>query len=109
MTTRSGSGNSTREDMHGASFCVEIENLGCHIFEAPVSHGSNTIVKAFDDGPGEGGNGRIGSKVRRKEASAFRCLTVKDIFELLNDAVEEGCQRHSIQITLRCPEVGEKT
>lgn len=75
--------------MHGGSLCVEIENFGCHILEDPVSQGSSTMVKACGFSPGVGGNGRIGSKVRRNEASALRCLTVKDIFDSLNDAVDE--------------------
>jgi hypothetical protein len=40
----------------------------------------------------------MGSKVRRKEASELRCLTVKDIFKSLNDAVEKGCERHPLKI-----------
>lgn len=67
--------------MHGSSLWRDIENRGCHIFDAPLSQGSNTIVKLFVDRPGVGGSGRIGSKVSRNDASALRCLTVKDIFD----------------------------
>lgn len=35
-------------------------------------------------------------KVRRKDASALRCLTVKDIFEALNEEIEELCETHSL-------------
>jgi hypothetical protein len=49
------------------------------------------------DCPGDGGNGRMGWNVRRNEASAFRCLTVKDIFDLLYNTVEEIREYHSIE------------
>jgi hypothetical protein len=74
-----------------------MENFGCHIFDDPISQGSRTIVKAFREDSVVGGKGRIGSKVKRKEASPLRCLTVKDIFESLNDAVEEISERHDTE------------
>lgn len=48
--------------------------------DAPDSHGSRRMVKAWGDCSAEGGRSRRGSKVRRKEASELRCLMVKDIF-----------------------------
>jgi hypothetical protein len=71
-----------------------MENLECHIFEEPDSQGSRRIVNSLVDCPGEGGKGRIGLKVSKKEASEFRCLTVKDIFELLDYSVEEVREGH---------------
>jgi len=38
----------------------------------------------------------MGWKVRRKEASLLRCLTVKDIFELLYETIENVGEGHSI-------------
>ena len=38
---------------------------------------------------------RTGWKVRRKEQSALRFLTVKDIFEMLNDPVENAEKVHA--------------
>jgi hypothetical protein len=74
--------------MHDGDLCLEIENFGCHIFEGPEIQGSRTMVNELLDWPGEGGKGRIGLKVRRNEASEFRCLTAKDIFKLVYDLVE---------------------
>lgn len=78
---RFGSGISVREEMHGASFILELEKKGWKMFEAPDSQGSMIIVNVVD-WLGVGGKGRIGWNVRRKEASAFRCLTVKDILDV---------------------------
>jgi hypothetical protein len=50
-------------------------------------------VKDFDS-PGEGGKGTIGWKVRRKEESQLRCLTVKDIFEVWDDSIEKTIKGH---------------
>lgn len=36
-------------------------------------------MKGFEAFPGDGGKGEIGWKVRRKDASELRCLTVKDL------------------------------
>ena len=79
MTTRSGSGSSRRFEMHDGSFCLDTENLGCHILEGPDSHGSRRMVNSFVGCPGEGGKGRMGRKVRRNEASELRCLIVNAI------------------------------
>lgn len=97
MMTRSGSGSSSNEDIQEGSFCREMENLGCHILDGPTIHGSKRIVKAFEGWPGEGKTSRIGWKVSRKEASELRCLIVKDIFEALDDTVEEISEAHSIR------------
>ena len=51
-------------------------------------------MKEFDS-PGEGGNGTIGWKVRRKEESQLSCLTVKDIFKVWNDSIEKTVECHS--------------
>jgi hypothetical protein len=60
-----------------------MENLGCHILEGPDTQGSRRIVNGLFDCPGVGGKVfGIGSKVRRNEASEFRCLIVKDIFDI---------------------------
>lgn len=77
---RFGSGISVREEMQGVSFIFELEKNGWNMFELPQSQGSMTTVNVVD-WPGVGGNGRIGWKVRWKEASAFRCLTVKDMLD----------------------------
>jgi hypothetical protein len=37
----------------------------------------------------------MGRKLRRKEASEFRCLTVKDIFEAIDNSIEKSLGRHS--------------
>jgi len=89
MMTMSGSGSSCKEDIHGSDFCLEIENLVCHILDGPESQGSTRMVKGFSTLPGEGGKSRIGWKVRRKDASEFRCLTVKDMFEVLDDSIKD--------------------
>ena len=81
--------------MHDGVLCVAIENFGCHILEGPESHGSIRIVTALVSSPGEGGNGRTGWKVRRKEASAFRCLTVKDIFGVSEQTVDQSRKHHA--------------
>ncbi len=81
--------------MHDGSFWVEMENFGCHTVDVPRSHGSRTMVKAYGDRLVQKGDWRMGSKVRRKEASELRCLTVKDIFKSLDDAVENGGDRHA--------------
>lgn len=83
--------------MQDGFLSVDMENLECHILDGPESHGSRRIVKVWVDLPGEGGNWRIGWKVRRKEASELRCLTVKDIFKVLNNTVEEIREDHSIK------------
>jgi hypothetical protein len=46
------------------------------------------MVKELLVVPGEGGKSRIGWNVRRKDASELRCLTVKDIFEVLDNSVK---------------------
>jgi hypothetical protein len=89
MITRSGSGRSEREETHAGCLWIEVENFECKIVEDPPSQGSRTMVKAFVEGSGDGGNGWTGSKERRNEASLLRCLTVKDIFEPLKDAIEQ--------------------
>jgi len=97
IMTKSGSGSSVREEMQDGCFCRDIENLGCQIFEVPVIHGSSTMVNGFAEWPEEGGKGSIGWKVRRKEASLLRCLTVKDIFKSFYEAVEYVEKGHSIK------------
>lgn len=96
--TRSGSGSSLRLDMHDGVLCLDTENLGCHILDSPDSHGSRRMVKEASGCPGEGGKGRIGRNVRRKDASVLRCLTVNDIFEELYETGDEVvcvCKVHS--------------
>jgi hypothetical protein len=95
MTTRSGSGSSNREETQAGSFILDIENLWCHIFEDPNIQGSRRMVKSSADWVAEGRNGRMGRKLRRKEASEFRCLTVKDIFEAIDNSIEKSLGRHS--------------
>jgi hypothetical protein len=50
-------------------------------------------VKELSTLAGEGGKSRIGWNVRRKDASEFRCLTVKDIFEVLDDWIKDIRER----------------
>lgn len=76
--------------MQDGCFCLDMENFGCQIFEVPVIHGSRSIVKGFGEWLEEGGKGSMGWKERRNDASLLRCLTVKDIFESLNDVVEDA-------------------
>jgi hypothetical protein len=33
--------------------------------------------------------------VRRNDASVLRCFTVNDIFEVLNETIDEVCEGHS--------------
>jgi len=101
MTTRSGSGSSCKEDMHEGSFCRDIENLGWYILDGPTIHGSRRIVKAFVGSSGEGEISRRGWNVRRKDASALRCLTVKDIFEVLDNSIEDAEETHATSRTGR--------
>lgn len=66
--------------MQGGRLCVVVDIFEWKIMDGPVSHGSRRTVKgrglaARTEAP-EGG---AGSKERRKEASAFRCLIVTDI------------------------------
>ncbi len=61
-----------------------MEKMEWNILDGPVSHGSRRMVKVFEDRPGVGGKGKMGWKVRRNEASALRCLTVNDIFAVLD-------------------------
>jgi hypothetical protein len=93
----SGSGSSCKEDTQDGVLRMEIENLECHIFDGPESQGSMRIVKFFGCRPGEGGSRWMGANVRRKEESPFRCLTVKDIFNLLDKAIKESVEAHDIQ------------
>lgn len=86
--TRSGSSSSARDDMQDGFLCVEMENLECQILEGPESQGSSNTVNGLTDSLGERGYVIMGAKERRKEASALRCLTVKDIFGTVNDAIE---------------------
>lgn len=81
--------------MHAGCFCLDTENLGCHILDGPDSHGSRRMVKELSCCPGEGGKGRIGRNVRRNDASVLRCFTVNDIFEVLNETIDEVCEGHS--------------
>ena len=97
MTTTSGSGSSATDETQGGEICLEIENLGCHIFDAPHSHGSTRIVKLLGGRPGEGGRLRTGWKVRRKDESEFRCLTVKDIFDEVDDSIKEAHEAHDLR------------
>lgn len=92
MMTRSGSGSSASEEIQDGILCSETENLGCHILDEPESHGSKRMVKEPEEGVG-----CAGLKDRRKEASELRCLTVKDIFEALNNAVAGLYQDHSME------------
>ncbi len=79
--TRSGSGSSDKDAMHGASLCLVVENFLWNMFEGPTNQGSSKMVYLLFAGLGDdGGNGEAGSKVRRKDVSELRCLTVKDIF-----------------------------
>jgi hypothetical protein len=82
--------------MHEGSFCRDIENLGWYILDGPTIQGSRRTVKAFVGTSGEGEISRIGWNVRRKDASVLRCLTVKDIFEGLNDPIKDADETHSI-------------
>ena len=82
--------------MQEACICLDIENLGCHILDVPVIHGSRRMVNGLDGFSADGGNGVVGVKVRRKEASELICLTVKDIFEALDERIEESRKGHSI-------------
>lgn len=95
IITRSGSGSSVREDTHDGTVWVEMLNFECHILEAPSNHGSMRTVKVSLGLCDEVGESRPGSSrwgwelvsgenVRRKEASALRCLTVKDIFKIID-------------------------
>lgn len=95
IMTMSGSGSSVKDDMQDGSLCLDIENLGCQTFEVPVIHGSRSMVNVFAVVSEGEGKGRIGWKVSRNEASLLRCLTVKDIFELLYEAVEYVGEGHS--------------
>lgn len=81
MMTRSGSGSSLSEEIHEGVLRWDIENLEWKIVDGPDNQGSRRIVKELLHCPGEGGKGEMGSKVRRNDASLFKCLTVKDIFE----------------------------
>lgn len=72
----------------------ETENLEWNIFEGPDIQGSRRMVKVWEGRPGEGGKGDMGAKVRRNDASLFRCLTVKDIFESGDEKIEKGCKAH---------------
>lgn len=68
--------------------------------EGPEIHGSRRIVKELScrpRPPGDGGKGEMGEKVRRNDASLFRCLTVKDIFKSSYEKIEKICKTHSIQ------------
>ena len=57
------------------------------------------MVNVFASWPGEGGKAWRGWKVRRNEASEFRCLTVKDIVnEVLDETIEEIGEAHSLQV-----------
>jgi hypothetical protein len=98
MIMTSGSCSADRDEMHGVTFCLERENLGCHIFESPVSQGSKRIVKELRAHSAVGRHGSLGRKVRRNDVSALRCLIVKDIFESLDDAIEELSESHSSPI-----------
>jgi hypothetical protein len=89
MMTRSGSRSAARDEIQGGIFCLEMENLGCHIFDSPESQGSRRIVKELSDRSADGRKGSLGWKVRRKDASELRCLIVKDIFESLDDAIKQ--------------------
>ena len=104
MMTRSGSGSSVKLDMQGSCFLLEIENLGCHILDAPDSHGSSIMVSSCFDCPGEGGKGRFGRKVSRKEASELRDLMVRDmlarvegITKILGESIDDEVRKpHSL-------------
>ena len=81
MRTTFGSGSSDRCCTQDGFVCLEKRNFGCHIVLGPESHGSTRMEKVADDGGGDSKDlplGR-GEKVKRKEVSALRCLTVTDI------------------------------
>jgi len=62
------------------------------MFEGPTIQGSSKMVYPLLEGLSEDGRkGEAGSKVRRKDESELRCLTVKDIFEEVGivDTVDE--------------------
>lgn len=78
--------------MQDGCFCLEMENLECHTLDGPESQGSSRIVNSLVGYPGEGGKGKMGRNVRRKEASVFKCLIVKailveDIFDRVDDTI----------------------
>lgn len=72
-----------------------MENLGCHILDGPPIHGSSKIVKGFDCSGGDE-ESKMGWNDRRKEASPFRCLIVKDILKEYNDSIQETGEVHSL-------------
>ncbi len=82
MITRSGSGRSAREETHGATLCLAIENFECQIVEVPDNHGSIRTVNLFGEWPVDSPIWFKGSNIRRKEASLLRCLRVRDIVAL---------------------------
>jgi len=69
--------------------------------EVPVIHGSRTIVNGLAADLKDEGKCCMGWKVRRNEASLLRCLTVKDIFKSLYDAVAEVGEGHNIIVGYR--------
>jgi hypothetical protein len=58
--TRSGSCSAARDETQGGIFCLEMENLGCHIFDSPESQGSRSIVKELSDRSADGRKGSLG-------------------------------------------------
>ena len=66
--------------MQAGTLCVVQANQGAETIDAPVSHGSiSTEYAPFVDRRSEGVGCASGEKMRRKLASAFRCLTVNDM------------------------------
>jgi hypothetical protein len=75
--------------MHGATLCVVQANHGFATIDFPVSQGSIRIEYApFADLRSDAEGLTSGENMRRKLASAFKCLTV-------NDMVDHGRDRYS--------------
>lgn len=79
MMTRSGSGRSCSVETQASCARVVEEILGWRMVDGPTIQGSRRIRNGSDSVLGLDEAVSMGSKVRRKEASPFSCLTVSAI------------------------------
>ena len=88
MRIRSGSRPSSfNDEMQGLCFCSECEKTELRMMDGPVIQGSTRMENEPGNRPGLESGATGGLKVRRKDVSPFRDLTVRDIAKHAQDTV----------------------
>jgi hypothetical protein len=89
--------------MQGLTLCVVQANHGFATIDLPVSQGSKRIVYApFAELKSDADAGTSGEKMRRKLASAFKCLTVNDMADPREPKAGQAAMNRDFQAMANC-------